>query len=254
MSTGIRRVNRGRNHSYLLDGQKADGVTTLIGDGVPKPALVAWAANTTASYAIDHWQDLAEMTPSKRLDLLKRARYLDLDQASKRGNEVHELAEKLSHGIEVDVPEDLVGYVESTVKFLDTWSPEVIMTEAVVASRKWRYAGTTDAIYRLPDGRVVISDFKTSRSGIFGEVAIQLGAYANAEVYLDAAGQEQPISELGITAGIAVWIRADGFDVYEVDLDQGFKIFQHCAWLARQTRDMKERLISDSMRPPTAVT
>jgi hypothetical protein len=47
---GTRRVNSGRGHSYLLDGQKVDGVTTVIGNGIPKPALINWAAGTIASY------------------------------------------------------------------------------------------------------------------------------------------------------------------------------------------------------------
>jgi hypothetical protein len=245
--TGVKRINRGRGHSYEIDGRKADGVTSLIGDGLPKPALVGWAANTTAAYAVDHWDDLAAETPSKRLGILKRARYLDLDAASKRGTEVHQIAEQLSHDVEVEVPDELAGYVESAVKFLDEWQPQVLLTEAVVASRKWGYAGTFDLLMRLPDGRVVLADYKTSRSGIWGETSLQLGAYANADVYLDADGVEQPMAELGITDGMAVWIRADGYDVYAVDLDEGFKIFTHVMWVARQAKDMKERLISGAL-------
>jgi hypothetical protein len=245
--TGVRRIDRGRGHSYQIDGRKADGVTTLIGDGMPKPALVGWAANTTAAYAVDHWDELADVPLSKRLDTLKRARYLDLDTASKRGTEVHKLAEKLSHGEEIDVPDELAGHVESAVKFLDDWRPEVVMTEAVVASRKWGYAGTFDLLMKLPDGRTVLADYKTSRSGIWGETALQLGAYANADVYLDADGVEHPITDLGIDAGMAVWIRADGYDVYEVDLAEGFRIFQHVAWVARQAKGMKERLVSEAL-------
>jgi len=245
----VRRINRGRGHSYEIDGRKADGVTTLIGDGMPKPALINWAANTTAAYAVDHWDDLAEEAPSKRLDTLKRARYMDLDQAAKRGTEVHLIAEKLSRHEEVDVPEELAGHVESAVAFLDDWKPEVIRTETVVASRAWGYAGTFDLLAKLPDGGVPLMDYKTSRSGIFGETAIQLGAYANADVWLDNDGAEQPMADLGITHGMAVWIRADGYSVYEVDLAQGFKIFQHVAWLARQTKGMRDRLISAERAP-----
>lgn len=249
--SGIKRINRGKGHSYEIDGRKADGVTTLIGDGMPKPALVNWAANQTAGYAVDHWAELAELPLSKRLDTLKRARYFDLDQAAKRGTEVHAIAEKLSHGEEVEVPDELAGHVESAVKFFDDWKPEVILAETTVASRKWGYAGTCDWVYRFPDGSVKIGDFKTSRSGIFGEVAMQLGAYRYAEVYLDANGDEQPMESLNITGGIAAWIRADGYDLYEVDLDQGFKIFQHVAWVARQSKGIKDRLIGESLPAPT---
>lgn len=245
--SGVKRINRGRGHSYEIDGRRADGVTSLIGDGMPKPALVNWAANTTAGYAVDHWDELAGLPLSKRLDTLKRARYQDLDEAARRGTEVHNLAEALSHGKEIEVPDELAGHVESAVRFLDEWQPEVVLTETVVASRKWGYAGTFDLLMRLPDRRVVLADYKTSRSGIWGETALQLGAYANADVYLDADGNEQPVADLGIDTGMAVWIRADGYDVYEVDLAQGFKIFQHVAWVARQAKGMKDRLISQAL-------
>lgn len=253
MSGGIKRIDRGRGHSYTIDGLRADGVTTLIGDGMPKPALVNWAANTTASYAVDHWDELAELPLSKRLDALKRARYEDLDLAARRGTEVHALAEALAHGKEIDVPDELAGHVESAVRYLDEWQPTVALTETVVASRKWNYAGTFDGVFHLPDGRVALIDWKTNRSGIFGEVALQLGAYANADAYLDADGAEHPVESLGITCGMAVWIRADGYDVYEVDLAQGFKIFQHVAWVARQSKGMRDRLISEALTPVGAV-
>lgn len=248
--SGVRRINRGRGHSYEIDGRKADGVTTLIGDGIPKPALVNWAANTTAAYAVDHWDALDDMSPSQRLERLKKARYLDLDKAAKRGTEVHGIAEKLAHGEEVEVPDELAGHIASAVAFLDEWKPKTILTETVVASRKWGYAGTFDYLAELPDGSRPLLDWKTSRSGIYGEAAIQIGAYANADVYLNGDGEEVPIEELGITHGLAVWVRADGYSVYELDLDKGFRIFQHAAWLARHTRDMKHHLVSAELPVP----
>jgi hypothetical protein len=250
----IQKINAGRGHWYKVDGVKADGVTTLIGDGMPKPALIGWAANTTAAYAVDHWDDLSADAPSKRLETLKRARYMELDTAARRGTEVHGLAERLSHGEEIDVPEELAGHVESAIRFLDEWNPKVVATETVVASRKWRYAGTFDLLAELPDGRRALMDYKTSRSGIFGETALQLGAYANADAYLDADGKEFPMADLGIDCGMAVWIRADGYDVYEVDLEQGFKIFQHVAWVARQAKGMKDALISQALLVPGVVS
>jgi hypothetical protein len=178
---------------------------------------------------------------------LKRARYRELDKAGKRGTEVHDLAEKLAHGEEIDVPDDLAGHVESAVRFLDEWKPETLLTETVVASREWGYAGTFDLLMRLPDGRTVLADWKTTRSGIWGETALQLGAYANANIYLDADDTEHPVEGLHIDTGMAVWIRGDGYDVYEVDLDEGFRIFTHVMWVARRSYGMKDRLISQAL-------
>lgn len=240
----VRRIDAGSGHRYQLDGRKADGVTTLIRDGMPKPALINWAAKATAAYAVDNWAELGDLPVSQRMETLRTAKDRDRDEAGRRGTEVHRLADRLSSGEEIEVPDELAGHVESAVRFLDEWAPTMLLREAVVASRAWNYCGTLDFVAELPDGRRCIGDYKTARSGIWAESALQLGAYANAEIYLDEHGDEQLMSALGIEIGLAVWIRGDGYDVYEVDLAEGYRIFQHVAWLARQQRGIRDRLIS----------
>lgn len=251
MSTGIRRVNRGKGHSYTLDGESVIGVTTAIGV-LDKPALINWAANTTAGYAVDRWDELAAMPPSKRLAVLQKSRYADVDKASKRGTEVHKLAEELIHGRKVDVPEELAGYVESCVRFLDDWEPEPVITEFVVAHRKWRYCGTGDAVFRLKDGRVKIIDWKTGRTGIYPETALQLAAYKYAEVYVGADGEEHPMADLGIDdVGWGVHIRADGYDPIPLNVSERvFKYFTHIVHVARMQRDVMEGWRGDALQPP----
>src|SRR5690606_1778475 len=68
----FKRRNAGRGHYYVdEDGTRFDGVTTLLGEGLPKPALVNWAANTTADYAVDHWDELSRNTISERINKLR---------------------------------------------------------------------------------------------------------------------------------------------------------------------------------------
>jgi hypothetical protein len=246
----IKRVDstyRGKpTHRYEIDGVKADGVTTLIGDGLPKPALLPWGIKAVATYAATHLDRLVDMQPMGTeaiIAALKQAPYTDRDTAAKRGTEVHNLAEKMSHGQEVEVPDDLAGHVASAVRFLDDWQPKVIHTELTVASRKWNYAGTFDLLADIDGyGRCLI-DYKTSRSGIYGETALQLAAYAHAEVWLDADGQEQPMADLGIERGLAVWIRPDGYDVIEADITEAtYRTFLHVAYVARKGKVMKDLL------------
>lgn len=247
--TGIQIIYRGRGHSYVIDGEPADGVTSLIGDGIPKPALINWAANTTAGYAVDHWDRLDGLTVSARLKELQRARYADLDQAAKRGTEVHDIAEKLIHGEEVEVPEAIAGHVESCVRFLDTWKPTPVLTEAVVGNRRWRYAGKLDSISDFPKLGRVLFDLKTNRSGIYGETALQASAYAHAETYVDTDQNEQPMSDLGVNTetAYAVWIRADGYDLYPLDIGEDtFKTFLYAAAVARRARTMRA-LVGDAL-------
>lgn len=246
----IQRIDRGRGHSYRIDGERADGVTTLIGDGLAKPALINWAANTTANYAVDRWEELTALAVSERLERLKRARYDDLDRAARRGTEVHALAEKLVAGTEVNVPDELAGHVESYVRFLDDFEPEPLLVEAVVASRKWRYAGTLDLVARIR-GEVWILDVKTTRSGIFPDVALQIAAYRHAELYITAGGAaEWPMDSLGITRSGAIHVRADGYDLVPLDTSEAvFKDFLHVAWVARMTKRM-DAWRGDVVQPP----
>ena len=41
-------------HRYLLDGKKVQGVTTILSQGIPKPALPPWAARTVAEWVADN--------------------------------------------------------------------------------------------------------------------------------------------------------------------------------------------------------
>jgi hypothetical protein len=246
-----RRVARGRGHGYLLDGDRADGVTTVVGDGIPKRALVDWAARVTAGYAVDHWDELVEMKPSERLQTLEKARYADVKAAGLRGTDVHALALRLSAGEEVDVPEPLQGHVDAYLRFTADWQPAEILTETVVGNRRHRYMGTLDAVAHLGDGQVWLLDFKTSASGIWPEAAVQLAAYRNAEFYLDADGAEQPMP-LVDTAG-CVWLRADGYDLIPVNTGPDvFRIFLYAQQLAQFTRAPRETYVGDTLTHPEA--
>jgi hypothetical protein len=230
----IERRNHGRGHSYIVDGQKLPGVTTIIDGTLPKKALIEWAGKTTANYAIDYWDELSQETPSKRLARLNGARFEEKDTAARRGTEVHTLGEQLVRGDRVDVPDELAGHVESYLNFLDTWNPEPVQVEMVVANRTVGYCGTADLVADLAGTRWLL-DLKTGRSGIFGETALQCAAYRRAEAYLGADGQEHPVAELGIQRVGAIHVRADGWDLRPlVDDDDVWACFRHLAWLYRQ--------------------
>lgn len=235
----MKRKNHGRNHSYWLDDErKLDGVTTLIGDGMRKKALENWAGNETAAYAVNNWEALSVLPVAQRLEKLKKARFEVRDEAARRGTEIHRLAEEVIAGNEVEVPDELRGHVESAVRFLDEWQIRPVLTETSVYSVAGGYAGTFDMVITsdLLPGQVILADWKTSRSGIYGETALQLSAYANAEFYVGPDGLDHPMSELGITDHWGVWIRSDGYEVYPMERgEQVFRTFQYVATVARRT-------------------
>src|SRR5262245_65410870 len=108
-----RRINRGRGHSYLLDGMPADGITWVISKGVAKPALVGWAARQSAGYAVDNWDELGALNVSERVRRIEGARFETLRSASVRGTDVHALALRLAAGESVGVHEPPEGPVHS---------------------------------------------------------------------------------------------------------------------------------------------
>jgi hypothetical protein len=204
----IRRVETAKGHYYKDSvGQRVPGVTGIIGDGVPKPALINWAANATAEYAVDNWDDLAELAPAARLKRLQGARYEVKDKASNRGTDVHKAAEQLMAGKAVQVAEEIAGHVEAYARFLDEFKVEPVHVEFSCVSYRWGYAGTADlcAWLQLPErGRVLLLlDLKTSRSGIFGETALQLAGYRYADVWIIGGQEIEPV-EVEHCAGIHV--------------------------------------------------
>ncbi len=135
------------------------------------------------------------------------------------------------------------------MRFLDEWAPQPVLLETPVASRKWSYCGTFDAVFDLPDGQRVIADIKTSRSGIWPETALQLAAYRYAEFYLDRERREQPLESLGITSAIGIWVRADDYDVVPIEAsEEQFGKFLHIAVGARWQKNNGE-LIGAPIHP-----
>lgn len=252
----IEKIEGPRGHWYKIDGRKADGVTTLLSNGLPKKALMYWSAKCVAQHVADNLTEVDRwlgMPHGALVAELKGMPWAKRDKAAVQGSEVHGLAERLSTGDEVEVPAHLAGYVNSALSFLDDWEVRPILTETTVASRKWGYCGSFDGFGTIRGGTRVLFDYKTSASGVYGETALQLAAYANAEVYLTREGTELPVKELGIQQGLAVWLRPDGYTVYEMDIsaERAFKLFLHAAFVARNAALIDAELKSDALAVPS---
>jgi hypothetical protein len=266
----VRRDN-GRNHWYIDQdtGDRVPGVTTILGDGLPKKALINWAANATADYAIDNWDDLSKLAPSARLAKLKGGRYEIKDAAANRGTQVHKMGERLIRGEQVVVPDGLRPYVDSYVRFMDEFQLRARFVEALVYSEKHGYVGTLDIfgdillpdmpeydhLPRDPDGFVCncLIDAKTNRSGIFGETALQLAGYRFAEfMQSDPADPATAFPMPAVTWTGAVWIRPNGYSLIPVaagaDQHRQFLYAKQVGIFDQGARE----LIGDAIEPPTA--
>ena len=209
---------------------------------VPLPGAIAAAALLLAGLA-------RGMPLTARLRALKAAPYAERDAASHKGKKVHKLADALMHGRQVKVPEALAGHVDACVKFLNEFEPQPVLTEALVYSLRHGYAGRLDAIVdmrrRLVDPRGAdtttrqLLDYKTGKA-IYADVSPQLTAYAYADHYLGDGGKPEPM--IAVDGGLAVHLRADGYDVYPVEISpRVFRLWQYAqqvaAWMGTWDRD-----------------
>lgn len=229
----IRRVNAGKGHRYEINGRQVPGVTTIINDGYPKPALIQWAANETARAAVELAPgELADLGPIKGYEQLRYARYRTNKAAQIRGTQVHDLAEQLSHGQEVEVPPELGPYVDSAIKFLDDLEVKPIRTEQVVASTRYGYCGTFD-LYATTNRGLVLIDYKTSTGDPYPETALQLAAYAHAEWWLNPDGTTIAVYPENVRTGAVVQLGTDGYTVTPCDISLPvFRAFLHCKEVA----------------------
>lgn len=235
------------SHRYRLDGAWVPGVTTIIGV-LDKPALPKWAAKSVAQYvasnrdAVEHLYGMGERP---MVQALKEVPWQSRDEAANRGTEVHDFAERIAKGEEVEVPDLLVGHVEACLQFFDDYDIEPVLIEAAVASREHKYAGKLDLIADSNRHPRAIYDYKTSRSGIYAATAFQNAAYAFAEFY-GQDGDEHPMADLGIEASFGVHLRADGYDV--IPLEFGPHVHQEFLTI-RTAYDINKRAQGDWRTP-----
>ena len=251
--TEFKRRNYGRGHAYYLGDRKLDGVTTIISNGLPKPALVNWAARTVAEMAVNEWDTLAELPVASRLAKLAKAPDAARNTAAVKGTRIHALADKLAHGEQVNVPEELAGHVESCVKFLDAYDVRTVYSERPCFHEKYLYGGTFDLRAELDSGEGFgvedwLLDWKTSASGAYGDTAFQLAGYGFSTHFEMPDGTIAPMTRpkrYGV-----VWLRADGFDLYPYHVDDSvFRQFLHIQQVgkaAAESRDYK----GDALLPP----
>src|SRR5690606_29622277 len=115
-------------------------------------------------------------------------------EAADFGTDSHDLFERMARGEGAGrVHPELRIMAQHFQEFLDDVQPEFIHLEQTVWNDNPSYAGSFDAIMKV-GGETVITDWKTTRSGVHEEVALQLTAYANAErIILSETGESIPM-------------------------------------------------------------
>lgn len=231
---------------YRYKGRELTSVTTILSNGVPKQGpLVPWAAKAVATWTVENFEEVKKMVerdPEDAITVLKGAHYKAKKAAGFKGTEIHNLAEAHALGLPLPpVSPAALPLVKPLMDFLDHFAPEPIHTEVTAFSPTHGYAGTLDSIGKFDALGVRLLDFKTGK-GVYGETALQLSAYANAD-FLDVDGVETPIPHLD--GGLVVHIAPTGYALFDADISVDvFEYFLACAKVAKFTSDVSKHVLT----------
>lgn len=250
MGNRLQRRNVGRDgHWYLLDGEYAPGVTTVLGAGLAVPFNIPaqWASRLVAEFVADNrgWL-LAAPNRQFVVDGLRALPMNQRDEAAVRGTTVHAYADQLRSGpVELDDRHThLLSHVEAVARWLDEWDIEIVASEIPCAITAVRTCGTTDLIARAPKivakinarralagldeldpGTLGVIDYKTGKA-LRDKDGVQVEAYRRSDLcHVD--GVEGPMPACG-WAGLC-HVRSDGCDLRVNDTgfhDALFRLFR----------------------------
>lgn len=232
----FRRRNYGRNHGYLLDGQKIISVTKVLSLGMPKPALINWAASEAAQLAWEKRDELSTTGYSEFIQTVSKAHERKRNTAAVKGTAVHNYGQKLVHGEKVEgIPDEVAKKVDQYVRFLNEWQVIPVAVERPICILDLPCGGTFDLVFTSPlfPGRVFLGDIKTAKA-VYGDNALQLEAYSRGDFYIDEHESEVPMSDLGITDHVVIHLEEDRYHVVEMERgDEVWSTFLHAAGIAR---------------------
>lgn len=224
----VNTITRGGSRFYVNPetGEKVPGVTSIV-SMLPKGFLKFWAAKTTAQAAVDHLGEVVGIAlrsgPETAVDFLKRAPDRDVNAAADAGTAAHDVFEALANGQPVGrLAPSVQVYADHFKSFLDKVQPQILHTEQTVWSQTHDYAGSFDA-FGIVDGIPTWLDWKTTRSGVHEEVALQLAAYANADFIIEADGAQHPLPKGD--AGAVLHVRPEGWALVPVNISA--EVFGH---------------------------
>lgn len=234
---------------YGWGDETFNSVTTIL-SALGKPWLGAWAAKMVAEYAVDYRSEWESLPKAGAVRLLKGAPWEKRDAAGDLGTAVHDAIEAAVLGqTRPEYAPDVAPRIAHFDRFLDDYKPTFLASEAAVFNRRYRYAGTLDAIAQIGDETLLL-DVKTSRD-VYPEYALQLAAYRHAEFLGLPDGTE---AEIPATDGAAVLhISPDDYRLIRVRADEEvFRYFLYIAQAFRWQREASKTAILDPVPLPTA--
>lgn len=173
----------GSGYKHPHTGEVVPGVTTVL-KKLEKPAIVQWAVDNTAAYAVKNIDGLLSRTEEQGFGFLRWYWKRDpikgdmtdirnysngvLNDAAELGTLVHdwiaaETDDNFPYPDITNAPEYFWEMKSEWERWRDAHEVEALYTEVTLWNDEHGYAGTADAFWKV-DGKTTLIDIKTSRS------------------------------------------------------------------------------------------
>jgi hypothetical protein len=230
---------------------KMRGLAKGLADRMDLVRLVA-AEDYTTGFAED---EAANRAAGRRIDeVIERA--LDqsgTDQKADYGTAIHARTEPGNEGTDPDEKQRI-----DVASCWDLWKTLGVVhlgTEVFTANDETRSAGTFDHLSYVPGLGIVITDKKTS-SKAKQNYDVQLGSYANSDVYDPQTDQRQTLEEFVAAAGwdpallnrdvgIIWWVKDGRTQARQLDLVNGWRWAKVAATIRDERRPQASRVAKD---------
>jgi hypothetical protein len=217
------------SHFYNpITGELVDGLREARKfNALPSPTTVKAAGAGLIEYFKNQYAEAgfgcgcavgeATVTYSEKKAEIYLAAKLHSEKAAMFGTALHNLCNDHIQGKEVVIPSDplLSGAFNSFAKWYDVNVEEALITEQVVKSDSYGYAGRVDLIALMKDKKIKVVDFKSqgtkpkNKVNFYRDWARQLASYAMAETYL-LAGEWMPMPKVDGIISLAISSTEDG--------------------------------------------
>ena len=182
-------IHRNEDHIYTHDLTRElyTGVTTILGVR-SADWLKFWTTKRNYEYMMENWDIRKLYTQKEKEDLLLKAKNAHAQrskEALNTGKKAHLWIEHYLDGKNPPVPQDekLKNSISSFIEYEKQHKIDWLLSEFVVCSEVYKYAGTLDA-YAVVDGKKTLIDFKTSNH--FSE-----------DMFIQTAGYQNCLEEMG---------------------------------------------------------
>lgn len=266
----------GRGYKNPVTGGKrvVPSITTVL-KAEAKDALVQWAVDQTAGFAVANAHKLLTMSEERGFKMLrylpKQVKNIEpgmdlnsyhtgvLNDASEMGSWTHEWIQADVEGSDLEYPDTDKAHdshwemVAEWDKFKSEHDIKPHFIEKTVWHEELGYAGTLDGVWEI-DGKYCLMDIKTSR-GLYTSTWMQLAALLNApemfvpqgdDSYTSLRDWQKPVEEVGVLHIRPNDVSWDGRHmpafcrwVPAQDLDLHFTAFQGLLQYGQAQRDVR---------------